>query len=338
MQYKIIKKIPNGNVKIPPSKSISHRAVICSFLSGKKNQIKNLGKSVDISSTIDGIKKILSSDEDVTTINCNESGSTLRFLLPLAATISDRKFIFSGSEKLMSRPMEVYENIFLKSKLLYKRTANGILIQGKLKPGVYNVRGDISSQFISGLLFSLPSLDGDSTIKITTKLESIDYVNLTIDVLKSFGIKISKDGNIFKIKGNQKYKPTDYTIESDYTQASYFLLAKFLGCKVNVLGLNKNSKQGDKEIVNIIKKAKSRKAFTIDASNIPDLVPTIAVLMCFLKGESKIINAARVRLKESDRLQSISTELNKIGGSVVQTKDGLIIKGVKQLTGGTVDT
>jgi 3-phosphoshikimate 1-carboxyvinyltransferase len=233
----------------------------------------------------------------------------------------------------MKRPMEIYENIFKEQKLMYIKKKKSIIVRGKLKPGKYKVRGDISSQFISGLIFALPLLNGNSSIILTTPLQSKEYVNLTIDVIKKYGIKIKRISNGFYIFGNQKYKPIEYFVESDYSAAAFFLVAKEMGAKINLIGLNKKSHQGDKKIVNIINKTKKNKlGVTIDVSNIPDLVPILVVYMSLcLKTSSKIINAKRLRFKESDRLTAIATEINKMGGKIIEGSDYLIINPVKKM-------
>jgi 3-phosphoshikimate 1-carboxyvinyltransferase len=333
----VCKQLKSKTVTIPPSKSLSHRAVICASLSKHACKINNLGDSVDIAASTKGINTIVKQKKEI--IDCHESGSTLRFLLPIAA-VSGKEFEFTGSARLMERSLSVYDEIFAQKKVKFIKKNGKITIKGPLEPGIFKIRGDISSQFITGLLFSLPLLNGDSEIIITTKLESRDYVILTIDVLKKFGIKITKTKNGFKIKGNQEYISNNYTVEGDYSQAAFFLVANYLGGKYKITGMNEKSNQGDRAIVDILKKVKNNhgKGIIVDASNIPDLVPILTLLMCFLNGKSKIINAGRLRDKESDRLDAICTELNKIGGKITQTKDGLIIQGISSLTGGIVET
>jgi len=228
-------------------------------------------------------------------------------------------------------------------------------VSGKLTSGTYRVRGDISSQFITGLLFSLPILEGNSKILITTKLESKGYIDLTLDILKDFGIEIENNNyKEFNIRGAQKYNSRNYYVEGDYSQGAFFLVAGALGSSIVCYGLNKDSLQGDKVIVDILEamgcnveeseegirvKPSKTKGIEIDASNCPDLVPVLTVLASLSEGETKIVNAKRLRIKEcSDRLHAITKELNKLGADIIELEDSLIISGVNELKGGEVDS
>jgi 3-phosphoshikimate 1-carboxyvinyltransferase len=197
-ECKVLDKLPKGEIVVPPSKSISHRMVICQMLAnGKLEDIANLGTSNDITATINGMNTICNSknNNDIITIDCNESGSTLRFLIPIAIAISNKTFIFTGSEKLFERPLSVYEEIFSENNIDFKKEKGKFIVSGSLKPNKFYVKGDVSSQFISGLLFALPLLDGDSEIIITTKLESKEYIDLTIDAMKQFNVFVVKQTN-----------------------------------------------------------------------------------------------------------------------------------------------
>ena len=250
------------------------------------------------------------------------------------------------------------ESSFTKAEkgIKYTTTEGGLplKVNGKLSSGVYKLRGDISSQFITGLLFALPLVEGDSEIVVTTELESKGYVDLTLDTLKSFGIEIkNEDYRVFKIKGNQKYSPKDYYIEGDYSQGAFFLVAGAIGNNVECMGLRKDSLQGDMAILDILKdmgcsfeetdeyiKAipSKTKGIDIDVSQCPDLVPILAVLASMSEGETRILNAKRLRIKECDRLNATAVELNKIGADITELEDSLIIRGVKEFTGGEVDS
>lgn len=356
---------------VPPSKSISHRAIICAGLSEGVSNIENIALSQDIAATCAAMKNFGAEIEERKNsltikgseglnikyhdIDCSESGSTLRFLVPLAAAAGE-KVTFTGRGRLIERPMQPYYDIFDMQKIKYI-DAGGKLpltVDGKLSPGDFKIKGNISSQFISGLLFALPLLDGDSRIVITDGLESRPYVDLTLDALKRFGISVeSNDYKEFNIRGNQRYKALDLRIEGDFSQAAFWLSAGTLGSDVVCSGLNMDSLQGDKKILNIIEsmggnifikgdKIKANPSQTsgviVDASQIPDLVPVIAVLAALSKGTTKIINAERLRFKESDRLHSISCGLNIIGADIREQEDGLIIKGKDMLEGGSVDS
>ncbi|MBU3201685.1 3-phosphoshikimate 1-carboxyvinyltransferase [Clostridium estertheticum] len=366
----------NGKVKIPPSKSLSHRAVIAAGLSNGKCSIDNISMSEDIIATCEIMEKLgvdikrLPSNIKVcgkgkptfklsenlsNELQCNESGSTLRFLIPIAM-LTGEKIVFNGKSKLVQRTLKPYYDIFDKHNIKYN-TNNGNLpltVEGSLEPGVFELRGDVSSQFITGLIYSLPLLDGDSIIMITTKMESIGYIDLTLDVLSKFGVKIENNNyREFKIKGNQHYNRIDYRVEGDFSQAAFYLAAGVLGGEVECMDLNMESLQGDKVIVDIIKNmggnitikdgilkaSKSNlKGTIVDASQCPDLVPIVAVLASLSEGTTEIINAGRVRIKESDRLKAMATELNKIGAEIIEKEDSLIIHGKPALRGGVVSS
>ncbi|CAM2899648.1 3-phosphoshikimate 1-carboxyvinyltransferase [Hathewaya histolytica] len=348
-----------GDVSIPPSKSLSHRAIICAALGQGESVISNVLLSEDIKATIEGMRtigatiKIVDEDDKMKTlvingccsknfdeviINCRESGSTLRFLIPIAL-LKSNKSEFYGSGKLVERPLTTYYNIFKEKGIRYENH-NGKLpltIEGKLVGGNFEVEGNISSQFISGLLFALPLLEEDSIIKIKNNLESKAYVDLTIDMMRNFGIVIeNRSYKVFYIKGNQRYKSFDYKVEGDFSQGAFFLVGKALGNEIKVEGLNLNSLQGDKEIIEVIKTIENKKSrdTLIDASEIPDLVPIIAVLSSLRLGKTHIFNAGRLRIKESDRLRAICTELKALGANIEELDEGLIILGTEELQGG----
>ncbi|MTI65308.1 MAG: 3-phosphoshikimate 1-carboxyvinyltransferase [Firmicutes bacterium] len=372
---KCVKIIPSrldGDIEIPPSKSMSHRALICAGLSRGISDIKNLMFSDDINATLNamnalGAKEIYKEDNKVTLkgidefkkpkeiIDCKESGSTLRFLIPISGLIGE-EITFNGRGKLIERPLETYYKIFRKQNIKYKNNDGKLplTINGLLQPGTFKIKGNISSQFISGLMFVLPLLNEDSKIIITTELESKGYVDLTMDVLNKFGIEVeNRDYKKFIIKGNQRYKSRKYKVEGDFSQAAFWIVGGLLGGNINCLNLDMSSLQGDKEILNIVKKMGGKvlikennikiepsktKGIEIDASQCPDLVPILAVLGSLSEGVTKITNAKRLRIKESDRLNAISTELNKLGALVTELEDGLVIKGKEKLNGGVVDS
>jgi 3-phosphoshikimate 1-carboxyvinyltransferase len=349
----------NGKIFAPPSKSMSHRAVICAGLSSGESIVENVILSEDIKATIDGMIQLgaeieISGDGPYSTlcirgskgdisealINCRESGSTLRFLIPVGLMLSQR-CTFTGSGNLSKRPLDVFYEIFKRDSIEYE-TNDGQLplsAKGNLKGGTYEMTGEVSSQFISGLLFALPLLGKESSIKIKDHLESRGYVDLTINMLEKFGISVDNQGYMeLKINKDSTYKNADYRVEGDYSQAAFFIVAREIGNNVDCLGLNADSLQGDKEIVDIVRKYDSgAEQVIIDASQIPDLVPILAVLASLKHGvTTNIINAERLRIKESDRLKAISTELGKLGAIIEERKDGLIIKGKNVLDGGAV--
>ncbi len=373
MQYYTIEpKMLCGTVAVPPSKSMAHRALIAAALSGSICKVRNVAFSEDISATLACLKAMGASfrisrvrnevcfappkdrkpPEDFH-LPCGESGSTLRFLMPLALVLGN-KATLTGKGRLMQRPQKPYMDLFTQKGIRWSSFENEIHLQGELKPGLYRIPGNVSSQFISGLLFALPLLHGDSEIRVTTLMESKGYVDLTLSVLKQFGITVQNENNRrFIIYGNQKYRPVDYTVEGDYSQAAFFLAAGALGCDVSCTGLNPESLQGDRKILEIIREtgaevietedgtvsAKYRPGMhgiDIDAREIPDLVPILAVLCSLCKGRSRILNAGRLRMKESDRLAAISRELNQLGAVVREETDSLVIDGKQVLGGSTV--
>lgn len=327
-----------GEVIMCPSKSLSHRAIIAACLAEGKSVISNVILSKDIKATIAGMEALgakITIDGDklfiegtkpsrkINLINANESGSTLRFLIPISL-VCPEEITFTGENNLVNRPLELYYEIFDQYGISYSKPDNAYLplkINGGLKAGKYALRGDVSSQFITGLLFALPLLNGDSKIVITTNLESKGYIDLTLDVLKLFGIKIVNNNyQEFIIHGNQKYQPTNYQVEGDYSQSAFFLMAGALGADIKILGMNKDSSQGDKKILEDIKSMHGDIRFendvltclpsntvgaTIDFSQSPDLGPALTVLASLSSGKSNFINAERLRIKECDRISSI---------------------------------
>ncbi len=371
--YKVYPGKLKGNVKIPPSKSMAHRAVICAALGNGLSRVSNIDYSDDIIATIEAMKslgaEITKKDEylevigikspsnkctdinEERVIDCNESGSTLRFLVPIAATFKGvNRFVGRGN--LGKRPLNTYYKIFDEQniKYSYKEGILDLVTEGTLKSSEFKVEGNISSQFITGLLFALPLLQGESKITITTEMESKGYIDLTLSAMKDFGIEvINNDYKEFIIKGNQTYKSRDYRVEGDYSQAAFFLCADALNNNVVVNDLKIDSLQGDKEVIDILErmgvsiskkdngiigKAETPlKATVIDGSQCPDIIPVVSLAAALCEGCSTVINAGRLRIKECDRLAAVTSELNKLGAKITEKEDGLIIEGVKSLKG-----
>jgi 3-phosphoshikimate 1-carboxyvinyltransferase len=359
----------NGEIKSPSSKSLSHRALICAALSKGKSIIKNIIYSDDITATIEALEligaKFEKTDNTITVlgvkrlkapskeVDCNESGSTLRFLIPLFS-LSDKKVIFTGAASLINRPQTIYQEIFKQDNNIFEINNNEILVKGSIKPREYSIKGNVSSQFFSGLMFALPLLEEDSTIIVDGKLESKSYIDLTISILEEFGIKIVELENGYFIEGNQTYQSATYTVEGDYSQAAFHLVGGTLSGLVKVNDLSHNSKQGDKAIIDFLKQMKSKiiymengyitelsntKGTTIDLADCPDLGPIITLLACLSEGKSKIINISRLRLKESDRVFSTVSTLKALGANIKSTKNEILITGKPSLKGGvTVDS
>lgn len=356
MKVKVTPSKVHGNVKIPASKSMAHRALICASLSDGTSLVSNVTNSKDIEATVGCMKALgaiikqidgttyevtgtnLFKQEGNITCNANESGSTLRFLIPLAACTND-KVKFLGQGRLLQRPMDVYANEFKKQNIEFNQSDKEIIVSGNLQAKDYVVQGDISSQFITGFMFVLPLLNQDSTLTITEPYESKSYVNLTIQMLAKFGIEILEtSSNSYLIKGNQHYKAHDVSVEGDFSQLAFFAVLGTLNNTLSCSNMDMSSIQGDKAILNCIPSFKSDKDMitftkkqpapqTIDLSNCPDLGPILCVLASFTNGETNIVNAARLRMKESDRILAMETELKKWGVDITSTFDSIQIHG-----------
>ena len=357
MNIQITPKKLNGQIMIPPSKSMAHRLIISAALAEGISKISNVYPSKDILATIDVMKTFgadIKFDGDLLVVNgvseipekalcdCCESGSTLRFLIPVACALGIST-TFVGKGKLPERPITPYLSELSENGITFDyNNTMPFSVTGKLKSGTYKIAGDISSQFITGLIFALPLVEGDSEIILTSHLESKPYVDITVSALKTYGIDIAETENGYYIKGGQKYMPCDTVVEADYSQAAFFYVLNSLGSDIKICGLNSDSFQGDKKIVEICErivynKEGSPNSFKLDCSDIPDLVPVLAVLASFCGGVSEITNVKRLRIKESDRLAAISECLNKIGGKVQAFEDKLVVTGVESLSGGEVD-
>ena len=365
MKIKIYPSKCSGEIKIQSSKSMGHRAIICASLANGKSIISNLDYSDDILATIDGMKKlganiqcekdrlIIEGIENFDSlkdkiIDCNESGSTLRFFIPIFSLTGD-KISFTGRNRLLKRPQKIYEEIFKEQNLYYFQDEDKIEIKGKLKAKEYFIDGNISSQFISGLLFTLPLLEENSIININPPFESASYIDLTMEVLKEFGITINKVTPLrFEIQGGQKYIAKDYKVEGDFSQLAFFAVLGALNNNLKCIGIKHDSKQGDKAIIDILKKSGVKieeieegylihkgkiKGCEIDLGDCPDLGPILNVLAMYGEGEFKIFNAGRLRLKESDRISAMEEELKKLGVEIETTEDEIKILGKENYLG-----
>lgn len=347
----------SGTVDAPPSKSAAHRAILCAALSQGTSEIKNIAYSQDILATISAVRALGATVEESgdtltitgaafdktlsgTDIFCNESGSTLRFIIPLALSLGG-SFSVSGAGRLMQRPLDDYFRICDEKGIRYEKGESKVSFRGKLTGGAFALSGNVSSQYITGLLLALPLLPEDSKIHITTPVESVGYLDLTLDMMKRFGIEVevSADYREYTIRGNQRYMPQNITVEGDYSQAAFYLVANEIGSNIFVTGLDLSSVQGDKAILSIIRKMhEDTNIRTIDVSQVPDLVPILSVLAAKSDGITRIVGAARLRLKESDRLHAVATELTKLGADIKEFEDALEIRGNCAFTGGSVDS
>ncbi len=348
----------SGKVKSPPSKSYAHRQIIGAYLSKTPTKIIGAGRSQDVLATLNCLKEIglnyLFDGDDVNlsfekfnghkVLNCNESGSTLRFLLSIVSALGINATL-TGSKRLLERPISNLVDC------LNDNGANidGLTVNGKLHSGEYRIDGNISSQYITGLLFSLPLLDGDSKIIINEQLVSKDYINITLSVLKSFNIEVCETEYGYYVKGNQKYTYSgDIVVEGDYSGSAFTLCLGALSSGVEVTNLNKNSYQGDKEIVEVLKKfgaivKETKEGYLVkkgnligqvlDCENIPDLVQIISVIASYSKGQTVLKNVSRLKIKESDRVQGIIYNLGVAGIDAKYNGNDLIIQGGKPKSG-----
>ncbi len=339
-----------GNIRAISSKSHAHRLLICSFLAGELLPLDNMDISADITATHEALKAL---DNGEKSLDCGESGSTLRFLLPVIAALGIETELL-GHGRLPERPLSPLIEELEKNGAVFSAHALPIKTGGKLKAGEYTLPGNISSQYISGLLFALPLLDGESKIIITGNTESAAYIDLTIDALKAFSIEIKKTSYGFFVGGNQKYKkPNNIAVQGDWSNSAFFLCAGALGGDITMTGLDLNCSQSDKAIFDLlsqfgcetsaadgikIKGTKKTNPLKIDISPCPDLFPVLAVTACGAKGDTLLYNAARLRIKESDRIDSTAQLIRCLGGDVTEGDDYLIIHGTGSLKGGTADS
>lgn len=367
MRVTVFPFTPCGSVKAIASKSVAHRLLLAAALSDKKTVVRCETLSDDIKATVSCLNALCA---DITldtqgftvtpkkigsacSLDCGESGSTFRFLLPVACALGKTvRFILHG--RLSERPMEPLFTLLEEHGVLLSGKGTRLLtVEGHLKNGLYKLPGDISSQYITGLLFALPLLMGDSEIVLTSPLQSKPYVDMTLLALERFGIHIEAGQNTFHVSGGQVYRSPDIVLtEGDWSNAAFFLCAAARG-RVLVGGLSPLSAQGDRAVCAFLRsfgasvsenengvtvESGTLKAITVDASENPDLVPALCVVAAAAKGVTRIENAGRLRLKESDRLFTVTQSLSALGADISETGDGLTVRGTGTLKGGTVDS
>ena len=352
-----------GTITPPPSKSQAHRLILAAALAGGESVLSNMAMSQDIQATLGcmqalGAKAALRGDAlsitgigsrrtpcgacmcGIPHLDCGESGSTLRFLIPVALAVAGGG-IFTGRGRLLSRPQEPYANLFAAKGIFYAKEAQAITVGGVLTPGTYSLPGDVSSQFVTGLLYALPLLEGDSDIVLTSPLESKGYVDMTLLALRAFGVTAEETTRGYHIPGGQRYRPRPLTVEGDWSQAGFYYAANGAGNAVDILGLNSSSAQGDKVVADYYEILCRPGYAELDVSQCPDLVPPLAAHAA-LRGEGAVTyikGAARLRIKESDRLAAVTQALNAMGAQVEEYPDSLTIHGRDHLDGGaTVDS
>ncbi len=330
MKVKIRPCVLRGTVQAPPSKSYAHRLMICAALAEGRSEITGIAQSEDMLATADCIAslgakcKLKDGTAEITgerkeipdgaVFPCRESGSTLRFLIP-AAMLSGGEAVFTGTKRLLERGIGVYEDIFREKGIDVLKSEDKIVLSGKLTSGRYSVPGFVSSQFISGLLFALPLLDGDSEIEITGRIESGAYIDITLDAMRLFGVRVDRPSpERLIIPGSQKYLSRNAATEGDWSNAAALLAFNLFGGEISVTGLNKNSLQGDRVCTELFEKIKKHEE--IDISGCPDLGPVLFAASA-AEGEGKFTGTRRLKIKESDRAETMARELRKFGAEVM---------------------
>ncbi|MCK5731975.1 MAG: 3-phosphoshikimate 1-carboxyvinyltransferase [Tenericutes bacterium] len=368
MKVEVYPSKVSGEIIPPSSKSFLHRSIICAALSNGVTKINNVIYSEDVVATIEVFESIgvaiersannlvissggRSSFNINNPINCNESGSTIRFLIPILS--NNKKVSFTGKTSLLSRPMSIYEDIFLNQGLLFKNDNTSIVTEGEIKPGNFSVQGDISSQFISGLLFILPLLNGDSSIEIIGTFESSNYVDMTISILRNFSIIVEQNENTFFVKGNQTFVPTEIISENDFSQLAFYAVLGTINNDIRINNINFDSFQPDRRIIDVVQSARGivekgsnyaifkhseTQGFTFDVGQSPDIAPILAVLAVFSVGKTRLINAKRLVMKESNRLLTTYKSLKKLGANIIMGDDYLEIVGTQKLQGNLCDS
>ena len=356
-----------GEIAAIPSKSVAHRMLICAALADGPTTLRIPKTSDDIDATADCLRALgaaitvnnedyivepIAQIENIPLLDCGESGSTLRFLLPVAAAAADR-CRFDGHGRLPERPLSDLTDAMKEHGVSFDGEKLPFTIGGRLRGGIYRLPGNVSSQYITGLLLALPLCEEDSVIELTTALESASYIDITLSVLKTFGITVHCERNRYIIPGKQVFRsPGTLPVEGDWSNAAFFLTAAALNNDITMTGLNPNSAQGDRKIIALLEqlgavtqkdngrltlRSDDLKGCTIDIQDTPDLLPVLSVAAAFAQGETTFINAARLRLKESDRLASSAAMIENLGGRAEVGEDELTVYGTG-LIGGTVES
>lgn len=339
----MIVNIEKGRAKgvftAPPSKSMAHRNLICAAFT-EKSTVRGIDFSEDIKATLACLEALGAEIEicgDVVTLGgigrnkrksdnlfCNESGSTLRFMIPICL-LNEDSITLGGSPRLFERPNRIYADICSRQNLLFEQKDNSITVRGRIRSGNFAIPGDVSSQFITGLMFVLPLLDGDSIITLTGKIESRSYIFLTIKALSDFGIKIEQTSyDTYYIRGNQTYQNRDVTVEGDYSNAAFFSALNFLGGDVEIKGLDEKSLQGDRIYQKLFPLLETEKP-CMDISDCPDLAPVLFAVAAAKNG-GVFTGTRRLKIKESDRAQAMKEELAKFGISVTVNENDVVVE------------
>ena len=356
MDVRIQPRLLSGAVTPPPSKSLAHRMIIAAALAAGVSTVRQVAFSQDIEATlrcmqalgarceragdglrIAGIGGVREPFQEPPRLDCGESGSTLRFLIPISLETAGGG-VFTGRGRLMERPQQPYFDLFQEKGIAYGQKDGELTVRGRLTPGEYRLPGNVSSQFFTGLLLALPSLEEPSILVSTTPLESASYVTMTMNVLELCGIQVRyspRHGGFGVCPGI--YSPFEAAVEADWSQAAFWYAAIALGSNLRLRGLNGQSAQGDAAVVRHDKKLSQPGDVTIDISGCPDLLPPLAVMAAVRDGSTAFVNAARLRLMESDRLSAVRDMLLDLGGLADEGPDSLTVHGVSSLRGGIVD-
>lgn len=348
----------SGSAAAPPSKSMAHRAVLCAALAGGDSHLFNLEYSKDVSVTLDAAAQLCAGVQRSEAgavvrglgrfkpigrpVDCCESGSSLRFLIPLFS-LTGQRITFVGQGRLMQRPQGVYEQIFQTQGLEFVQTDSSITLCGALRPGEYELAGNVSSQFVSGLLFALPLLDRPSTLRLIPPVESRSYIEMTRAAQAAFGVASQwRDETTLYIPGGQRYRPRDYTVEGDYSQAAFLAVLGAVRGGITITGLAADTLQGDAAILDILRRCgadfvcgpdgihfhkSALHGVDIDLADCPDLGPILMVLGLFCKGATTIRNAGRLRIKESDRIAAMEQELRRCSGCIESDGGTVTVQG-----------
>ena len=348
-----------GTIVPPPSKSQAHRALIAAALAHGESVISNVALSQDIEATIRCLEElgarfrregggiaVQGMGANVMSplrrmayprLDCGESGSTLRFLIPIALAVRGGG-VFTGHGRLMERPLTPYFDLFDEKDIFYEYKDGALTVAGMLTPGTYQLPGNVSSQFFTGLLFALPLVDGPSAVIPTTPLESEGYIQMTLQVMAHFGVEFPVSMSLppqYYPQGNQTYRAADFAVEADWSQAAFWYAAQALGNPVTVEGMAPGSVQGDRVITDLALQLSGPEAVELDISGCPDLAPPLAAMAALRAGKTtRLTNAARLRIKESDRLASVTAVLGALGADITEGPDFLEIRGKETLSGG----
>jgi len=359
MDVRITPKKLTGTVTPPSSKSMAHRAILAAALARGTSVVRNVSFSKDIEATLRcvgafgcGWERLGDSTLQIRGLcgregdrsegpffDCGESGSTLRFLIPIALALCGGGG-FTGQGRLMERPQQPYFDIFDQKGISYRQEDGVLTVRGELPPGEYRLPGNVSSQFVTGLLYALPLLDGDSAIALTSPLESGSYVEMTLEMLDAFGVRVERQGHErFTIPGGQEFSAGEIVLEGDWSQAAFWYAAKSLGDPVEIAGLKEGSAQGDRVVADLFRRLGGEGEREIDLSDCPDLLPPLAVMAAARNAVTRFTGAARLRLKESDRLATVHGLLTALGCRAEEGPDSLTVwgRGPGSLAGGTVD-